>query len=102
MYLQHESKPKRLRIVYLPPAIVVGFKNPDFQTLISLFFRWCFSEDHNRASSGPFSEKLYNIGFHQTTLLLATMLSSWWNVLLNRSGSEMVEDVVKVLDHIMK
>ena len=30
------------------------------------------------------------------------MLSSWWNVLLNRSGSEMVEDVVKVLDHIMK
>ena len=30
------------------------------------------------------------------------MLSSWWNVLLNRNGSEMVEDVVKVLDHIMK
>ena len=55
--LQHESKPKRLRIVYLPPAIVVGFKNPDFQTLISLFFRWCFSEDNNRVSSGPFSEK---------------------------------------------
>ena len=42
MYLQHESKPKRLRIVYLPPAIVVGFNNPDFQTLISPFFRWCF------------------------------------------------------------
>ena len=32
---------KRLRIVYLPPAIVVGFKNLDFQTL-SPFFRWCF------------------------------------------------------------
>ena len=61
-----------------------------------------FSEDNNRVSSGPFSEKLYNIGFHQTTLPLATMLSSWWNMLLNRSGSEMVEDVVKVLDHIMK
>ena len=30
------------------------------------------------------------------------MLSSWWNVLLNRNESEMVEDVVKVLDHIMK
>ena len=102
MYLQYESKPKRLKIVYLPPAIVVGFKNPDFQTLISPFFRWCFSEDNNRASSGPFSEKLYNSGFHQTTLPLATMLSSWWNVLLNRNGSEMVEDVVKVLDHIMK
>ena len=61
-----------------------------------------FSEDNNRVSSGPFFEKLYNSGFHQTTLPLATMLSSWWNVLLNRSGSEMVEDVVKVLDHIMK
>ena len=33
---------------------------------------------------------------------LATMLSSWWNVLLNRSGRGMVKDVVKVLDHIMK
>ena len=40
--LQHESKPKRLRIVYLPPAIVVGFKNPDFQTLISLFLDGVF------------------------------------------------------------
>ena len=44
MYLQHESKPKKkkLRIVYLPPAIVVGFKNPDFQTLISLFLDGVF------------------------------------------------------------
>ena len=41
MDLQHESKLKRLRIVYLPSAIVVGFKNLDFQTLY-LFFRWCF------------------------------------------------------------
>ena len=57
MYLQHESRPKRLRIVYLPPAIVVGFKNPNFQTLISIFFRWCFSKDNNRVSLGPFSEK---------------------------------------------
>ena len=40
--LQHESKPKRLRIVYLPPAIVVGFKNPDFQTLISPFLDGVF------------------------------------------------------------
>ena len=102
MYLQYESKPKRLKIVYLPPAIVVGFEKPRFPNSDLSFFRWCFSEDNNRASSGSFSEKLYNSGFHQTTLPLATMLSSWWNVLLNRSGSEMVEDVVKVLDHIMK
>ena len=42
MYLQYESKPKRLRIVYLPPTIVVGFKNPDFQTLISPFLDGVF------------------------------------------------------------
>ena len=101
MYLQHESKSKRLRIVYLPPAIVVGFKNPDFQTLISLFLDGVFLKIITERVRDHF-EKLYNSGFHQTTLPLATMLSSWWNVLLNRSGSEMVEDVVKVLDHIMK
>ena len=33
---------RRLRIVYLPPAIVVGFKNPDFQTLISPFLDGVF------------------------------------------------------------
>ena len=78
------------------------FQKPRFPNSDLSFFRWCFSEDNSRVSSGPFSEKIYNSGFHQTTLPLTTMLSSWWNVLLNRSGSEMVEDVVKVLDHIMK
>ena len=45
---------------------------------------------------------LYNRGFHHTTLLLPPCISSCWNVLFNRSGREMVEDVIKVLDHIMK
>ena len=102
MDLQHESKLKRLRIVYLPLAIVVGFKNPDFQTL-SPFFRWCFFFKIIKCSRrvrDHFSY-LYNRGFHHTTLLLRPCMSSCWNMLLNSSGRGMVKDVVKVLDHIM-
>ena len=79
------------------------FQKPRFPNSdLSLFFRWCFLKIITEWVRDHFLKKLYNSGFHQTTLPLATMLSSWWNVLLNRSGSEMVEDVVKVLDHIMK
>ena len=42
MDLQHESKLKRLRIVYLPPTIIVGLKNPDFQTLSPFFLDGVF------------------------------------------------------------
>ena len=42
MDLQHESKLKRLRIVYLPPAIIVSLKNPDFQTLSPFFLDGVF------------------------------------------------------------
>ena len=103
MYLQYESKPKRLRIVYLPPTIVVGFKNPYFQTLISFFLDGVFLKiiKCSRQVRDHFSY-LYNHGFHHTTLLLPPCISSCWNVLLNPSGRGMVEAVIKVLDHIMK
>ena len=76
---------------YLPPTIVsisiIG-ASLDFQTLISPF-RWCLSEDKNNRDEFVTISNLYNCGFHHTMLLwFATMLSSLWNVLLNRSGSE--------------
>ena len=71
--LQHESnlKKKKLRIIYLPLAIVLNFcnwcKSLIFQALISLM-RWCISEDKNsrETSSGP--RLIYKtVVSHQTT-----------------------------------
>ena len=82
---------KRLRIVYLPPAIVSSycnrFQNFDFQTLISPF-RWCIFGKIAETSSGPFQIYITVDSIMPRCSYLPPCLSSLWNVLLNCSRSE--------------
>lgn len=86
---------------YLPPAIVCKLQSVKSQiSKLWSLMRWCITEGKSRETIlGPWEIYIIVASHHTTLLLICHTMSSLYNIFLNRKW-EMVEDMVKVLDHI--